>query len=432
MSTSLRVLLVTDAFPPVCGGSGWSTFELARGLTMRGHHVEILKVDVGFAPGLHESKYQGLRVTTLRGSTPDVPVVRNLIKNERMWSKAAQYLIGDRLKQEPVDVIHAQHVMSTVPAIRAAEATEIPVVATVRDYWPVCFWSDLIYDPEAPHLCPGCSVRMMTRCVQPRAGKATPAAWSLIPYMRRNLRVKRQTLATADAVIAVSSTIARDLRARAPELAGTTLHTIPNPVDMTALDDVHARAAPPVGPSNQRFETPYVLYAGKLAVNKGAQFLVRAYKAAGLTWPLVVAGDGPLRAAVEAEAREHGVDLRVLGWRDRAEVWAWMRYATLLMFPSYGPESLSRVLIEAAALGTPIAAMDTGGTRDILKAGETGLLSTTPEELARDVARLAKDDRLRATLGAAARADVHVRFSAESVVARVEQVYRSLLLPDAA
>ena len=31
----------------------------------------------------------------------------------------------------------------------------------------------------------------------------------------------------------------------------------------------------------------------------------------------------------------------------RDEVWAWMRHATLLAFPSYGPESLSRVLIEA-------------------------------------------------------------------------------------
>jgi glycosyltransferase involved in cell wall biosynthesis len=425
MSRQLRVLIVTDAFPPVCGGSGWSTFELARGLTLRGHHVEILKVDVGFAPGLHESKYQGLRVTTMRGSTPDVPVVRNLIKNERMWAKTAAYLIEDRLKAEPVDIIHAQHVMSTVPAIRAADATDIPVVATVRDYWPVCFWSDLIYDPAAPHLCPGCSVRMMTRCVQPRAGKATPAAWSLIPYMRRNLRVKRRTLGTADAVIAVSTAIARDLRARAPELATTTIHTIPNPVDMTALDEAYARATLPLA-------EPYVLYAGKLATNKGAQFLVAAYRETGLPWPLVVVGDGPLRGQVEGEAKTAGVDLRVLGWRDRAEVWAWMRHAQVLMFPSYGPESLSRVLIESAALGSPIAAMDTGGTRDILKPGETGLLSTSPEGLARDVARLAKNDRLRTTIGAAARADVRMRFSADSVVARVEQVYRSLLLPDAA
>ena len=44
----------------------------------------------------------------------------------------------------------------------------------------------------------------------------------------------------------------------------------------------------------------------------------------------------------------------------------------MLIFPSRGPESLSRVLIEASALGVPIAAMDTGGTRDIDRAGRDG------------------------------------------------------------
>ena len=48
----------------------------------------------------------------------------------------------------------------------------------------------------------------------------------------------------------------------------------------------------------------------------------------------------------------------------------------MLIFPSRGPESLSRVLIEASALGVPIAAMDTGGTRDIVEHDVTGLLST--------------------------------------------------------
>jgi glycosyltransferase involved in cell wall biosynthesis len=194
---------------------------------------------------------------------------------------------------------------------------------------------------------------------------------------------------------------------------------------MAALDEAYARAVPPL-------DTPYVLYAGKLATNKGAHFLVSAFRQTGLPCPLVIVGDGPLHQSIEADAKAAGVDLRMLGWRDRAEVWAWMRHARVLMFPSYGPESLSRVLIEAAALGAPIAAMDTGGTRDILRHGETGLLSTSPEGLARDVARLAGDERLRAAIGAAARADVHTRFAADSVVARVEQVYRSLLLPDAA
>jgi glycosyltransferase involved in cell wall biosynthesis len=90
------------------------------------------------------------------------------------------------------------------------------------------------------------------------------------------------------------------------------------------------------------------------------------------------------------------------------------------------------VLIEAAALGTPIAAMDTGGTRDIIQHRVTGLLSPDVEGFARDLAELAADERLRHALGHAAGLDVHARFSATSVVERVEQVYRQLLAPEAA
>ena len=86
----------------------------------------------------------------------------------------------------------------------------------------------------------------------------------------------------------------------------------------------------------------------------------------------------------------------------------------------------------ASALGVPIAAMDTGGTRDILVPGVTGLLSQDVAGFSRDLARLAADAALRSALGAAARADVHRRFAASSVVERVEQVYRTLLTPGAA
>ena len=71
----------------------------------------------------------------------------------------------------------------------------------------------------------------------------------------------------------------------------------------------------------------------------------------------------------------------------------------VLLFPSHGPESLSRVLLEASALGVPIAAMDTGGTRDIVIHDETGLLSKTPGALARDLGRLLSMTELRARVG---------------------------------
>ncbi len=422
MSSTLRILITTDAFPPVCGGSGWSSWELVRGLVSRGHHVEVLKVEAGQA-GLVEDTYEGVRLTTFRQQAPAMPVIRNVAKNERMWSKVAAYLAG-RLGRAPVDILHAQHVMSTVPTVRAGTRTGTPVVATVRDYWPVCYWSDLIHDPTSPTLCPACTTSMMRQCVRPRAGGAAVAAWSVIPYMRRNLGTKRATLARADAIIAVSNRIADDLSERAPELRQTPVFTIPNPVDMAMLDRAELGTAPLGG--------AYALYVGKLAPNKGVQFLLSAWAEARLNWPLVVIGDGPLRSALEADAHARGLHVRFLGWRDRIEVWAWMRHATMLAFPSYGPESLSRVLLEAAALGVPIAAIETGGTGDILESGVTALLSNTPAAFAQDLARLGRDERLRAALGHAARQDVRARFSATSVVDRVEQVYRGLLQPRAA
>jgi glycosyltransferase involved in cell wall biosynthesis len=85
------------------------------------------------------------------------------------------------------------------------------------------------------------------------------------------------------------------------------------------------------------------------------------------------------------------------------------------------------VLIEASALGVPIAAMDTGGTGDIISQNETGLLSRSPAELARDVGRLKADDQLRRRLGDAAKRRAEERFDSRAVVCRVDALYRELL-----
>ena len=410
--TTRRILLVTDSFPPGSGGSGWSTFELARHLHTRGHVVSVIHVKPGEDHGIRQTTYEGIPVTEFQRPVPNVPVVRNILKNERMWSELTRYLVA----LPPVDIIHAQHVMTTVAAIRAGRRAGVPVIATVRDYWPVCYWSDLIVSPSAPALCPACTVDGMRSCIPPRAGSIGRAAWSLIPYMRRNLDTKRRVLAQADAVVAVSTAIARDLRARAPELSGTRLETIPNPVDMAGLDPVGAPAS-----------DPHVLYAGKLAVNKGVQFLLPALDEAKIAWPLVVIGDGPMRAELEADARRRGREVKWLGWRDRTEVLAAMRAATILAFPSYGPESLSRVLIEASALGVPIAAMDTGGTSDIISHEETGLLAATPEAFAQALGRLATDPHLRSRLGQGAAARARAHFEASRVGTQIEALYESVI-----
>ena len=49
----MKILLATDSFPPVCGGSGWSTYELARGLRTLGHSIVIVQPRPG-SRGVHE------------------------------------------------------------------------------------------------------------------------------------------------------------------------------------------------------------------------------------------------------------------------------------------------------------------------------------------------------------------------------------------
>ena len=415
----MNVLLVTDAFPPVCGGSGWSTYELARALRACGHRVLVVRPLAGAPETVRDAAYDGLRIIEFGTAAPGVPFVRNYFKSERLRTRLSTFL-SQLIPRERIDIVHGQHVMTCLPSIDAARHAGVPVVCTVRDYWPVCYWSDLIYSDEAASLCPGCSVTMMTRCIRPRAGAAWPLALPLIPYMRGNLARKRTGLAAADAIAAVSTAMAADLRARAPELRDRRIEVIPNPVDVTDLRRRGSASAAPI-------TGPYALYLGKLARNKGTSHLIGVVREAELDWPLVIAGDGPERDAMAAEAARSGMDIRLTGWVNQDTATAWLAHASMLVFPSRGPESLSRVLIEASALGIPIAAMNTGGTPDIVVDGETGLLSETPGTLARDVARLRNDETLRRRLGDAARRRAEACFDAPAIVARFERLYSELI-----
>ena len=369
---------------------------------------------------MRETEYDALRVSQFGFPAPNVPFIRNYFKNERLYALLTEYLT-DLIARERSDVVHGQHVMTCLPSVAAAARAGVSSVCTVRDYWPVCYWSNLIHTTDEAELCPGCSTGMMSACIRPRAGALWPLALPLIPYMRANLERKRTGLAAADAVIAVSTTIASDLRARVPQLASTRVETIPNPVNIAELRERAALTEP-------MNTAPYAVYLGKLEPNKGSSHLIEIVERANLDWPLVIVGDGAERAQLEAQAAQSpGRATIFTGWVDRATAMRWLAHASMLIFPSRGPESLSRVLIEASALGIPIAAMNTGGTPDIIVHGETGLLSTSLDGLTADVKRLRGDAALRERLGQAARDHVESRFDAPVVVERIERVYEDLL-----
>ncbi len=386
----MRITLATEVFPPRAGGAGWSTRALALALRGAGHDVSVLTT----SPGPAEE-----------GGVP----VRRLSRSGRRRF-AVPRAIAAHLQGFEEGVLHAQHSLSALGCLAGDHGTRVAV--TVRDHWPLCFWSTRI---SRGALCPDCGLWPMTRCLEGRVAAPSPVSWGAIPYMRLDLQDKRRALERAGAIVAVSEAVATGLRAGGFDR----VTTIPNIVD---VDETRAAAvSPPSVPLPERF----LLFVGKLEENKGARLLIPAVALAKTSLPLVILGEGRLTHAVKFEAASRDVPLIHRGWADRNDVLKAMARATALVFPSLWQEPLSRVLLEALALGTPMAAMDTGGTREMLTDGESGLVVDTVAALGAAVARLVADETLRKRLGEGALARAGL-FSPEALVPRYEAVYRGL------
>ena len=386
----MKVALATEVYPPRAGGAGWSTRALALGLRAAGHDVTVVTT----SPGPEDM--DGLRVRRLAAAG-----------RKRL---AVPRAFRDALRGLEADVVHAQHSLSALGALALPSPGRVAV--TVRDHWPVCFWSTRV---SGGALCPACGTGNMTACVRGRVPLPGPLAWAAIPYMQGDLALKRRALRRAGATLAVSAAIAEELLA-----AGIPrVEVIPNVVD--AEEARRTAADPPSFPVPERF----LLYVGKLEENKGARLLAGAVAAARTGLPLVVLGEGSLVHALKFDAAAGGVPLVLRGWAEREDVLRCLARATALVFPSVWPEPLSRVLLEALALGTPVAAMATGGTREILGEEGAGLVVDDAAGLAGAIARLVGDDALRARTREAALARAEA-FAPRALVPRYEAAYRRL------
>jgi glycosyltransferase involved in cell wall biosynthesis len=116
-----------------------------------------------------------------------------------------------------------------------------------------------------------------------------------------------------------------------------------------------------------------VCYVGRLDDRKGVLDLFDLVHPATRHQPvtLLIAGDGPRRAELEARARVStpGLTVRVLGHvREVAEV---MRASDVIMLPS-SAEGLPQVLVQAASCGLPFVAYDVDGVAELLELGARG------------------------------------------------------------
>ncbi len=167
---------------------------------------------------------------------------------------------------------------------------------------------------------------------------------------------------------------------------------------------------------------------GRHEPRKGLLDLLKAYRIlrkTGCHCRLLVVGTGPLGKEARryvATRRLQGVEF--LGRVTDEEKAQLYRTADVYVSPATGGESFGIVLLEAMAAGTPIVASDIHGYKGVLRRGREGLLvpPREPKALAAGIARLLRDDELRAEMGQAGTARAQ-EFSWERVTAKVDDFY---------
>ena len=174
-------------------------------------------------------------------------------------------------------------------------------------------------------------------------------------------------------------------------------------------------------------ERPVVLTSARLDEQKGHPVLLRAATEVPDA-VFVLAGEGPERPPLEAQAAELGLADRVqfLGHRD--DIPELLAACDLFALPSLY-EGSSLALLEAMAAGRAVVSSAIGGTDELIDDGETGLLVPPgdPAALATAIRRLLSDTTLRTSLARRARERVERDFTRDAMARRVEHIYEELL-----
>jgi glycosyltransferase involved in cell wall biosynthesis len=173
-----------------------------------------------------------------------------------------------------------------------------------------------------------------------------------------------------------------------------------------------------------------LLFVGYLAPVKGVEVLLEALEQLGdPQLYCVLVGGGPLDAPLKALVQARGMGAQVLfaGPQPTAQVPQWMNAADLLVLPSFS-EGRPNVVLEAQASGLPVVATRVGGTQELIRDGENGLLvdSGDPCQLARAISALKQDPAARSRLAQAGRRCAQVYTWAASA-SQVRGIYREVL-----
>ncbi len=178
-----------------------------------------------------------------------------------------------------------------------------------------------------------------------------------------------------------------------------------------------------------------IVLAARMLWDKGVGEFVEAARlvrqaGVGARFALVGNPDPDNPASVpEATLRKwHGQD-GIEWWGRRDDMPSVFHAAHIVCLPSYYREGLPKVLLEAAACGRPLITTDAPGCREVVQDGDNGILicPRDAQSLAQAIEILARDERLRQSMGKRGREIILKDFSSQQVVRETLAVYRELV-----
>ncbi len=362
----MRVLLINYELPPLGGGAGVASEQIAVQMAALGHQVTILTSAHRTLPRRERrGGFEIRRIRTLRRGLDR----SNLLEIGLFMASACLWALFHSKKERPDGVVAFFGIPGGPPALLLQLRHRIPYVVSLRG-------------GDVPGL--SSRIQLYHRALRPL----------ILLVWRRAARV-----------FANSRYAAQLARAAAPDIA---IDLVPNGVDSeTFAPNGDARTGKAVR----------MLYVGRLTRGeKGLDVLLRAVaELSGESGPhLEVHGDGHDRDELEALVRSLGRERQVSfhGWAARAAWPASYRGADLFTIASR-EEGMPNVVLEAMASGLPVVGTAIAGIEDLVVDGVTGRLvpSEDPAAFAAAVRELAADPALRREMGRAGRRRVEADFT---------------------
>jgi len=394
----VRILLISELYPPSGGGLEYHVQGLAHELTRRQHDVHVATLGPsncqrfdGVVP-VHQirssaARLPGLHADRTRPFHPpfaDPGVRRQLVR---------------LLEQVQPEVVHAHNWMVTSLPRQAP-----PIVFTSHDYAWICPKRTLIR-PDGS-ICSGPTISRCTPCGREQYGLVRSLAVDLATRYGRMMVVPTVHVAVSTAVQTALSPF-----------------TIHPPIVISNFVDPLVAYGPDVDVPGLPDE-PFALFGGDALAHKGIDVLLAAWSTDPQPCPLVV-------ASLHDTKRSWPPYVHAMSLTREQMITAWRR-STVALVPSIWSEPCPTVAIEAMAQGVPVVGSDVGGLGDIVENGVNGLLVAPgdSEALRSAVAELISDPERRKTLGEAARESA-ARWMLPGVASRLEALYREVLRPEA-